>query len=112
MNISLDLHAKAGRQRAWLIGAYKALHPSNFDPSQQRVPAGNPDGGQWTRVAGPGAARPHGHHYVPQSIYKNFRFPMTLEVYLKRQRPAAYIMKETTFGRARIALIEMRSRIG
>ncbi|MFY9622809.1 MAG: hypothetical protein WAJ91_00290 [Rhodoplanes sp.] len=30
----------------------KALHPSHFDPSQPRVPAGNPDGGQWTRVAG------------------------------------------------------------
>lgn len=33
----------------------KALHPSHFDPSQPRVPAGNPDGGQWTRGGGQGA---------------------------------------------------------
>jgi hypothetical protein len=25
---------------------------AGFDPSQPRVPAGNPDGGQWTRVVG------------------------------------------------------------
>lgn len=25
----------------------KALHPSNYDPNQPRVPAGNPEGGQW-----------------------------------------------------------------
>jgi hypothetical protein len=33
----------------------KALHPSGFDLDQPRTPAGNSDGGQWTRVAGPGA---------------------------------------------------------
>ncbi len=26
----------------------KALHPSHYDPNQPRVPAGHPDGGQWT----------------------------------------------------------------
>lgn len=26
---------------------------SGYDPDQPRVPAGNPDGGQWTRLAGP-----------------------------------------------------------
>ena len=35
----------------------KALPPSNYDPNQPRVPAGNDDGGQWTRVAGPGGGR-------------------------------------------------------
>jgi hypothetical protein len=29
----------------------KALHPHNYNPDQPRVPAGNPDGGQWTRIA-------------------------------------------------------------
>jgi hypothetical protein len=29
----------------------KALHPSHYDPAQPRVPAGNPDGGRWTRLA-------------------------------------------------------------
>jgi hypothetical protein len=31
----------------------KALHPSHYDPNQPRVPAGNPEGGEWTRLAGP-----------------------------------------------------------
>jgi hypothetical protein len=26
----------------------KTLHPSHYDPTQPRVPKGNPDGGQWT----------------------------------------------------------------
>jgi hypothetical protein len=29
-----------------------AWHRSHFNPDQPRVPAGNPDGGQWTRVGG------------------------------------------------------------
>lgn len=33
------------------FGGHKALHPSHYNPDQPRVPAGNPDGGQWTRVA-------------------------------------------------------------
>ena len=32
----------------------KALHPSHYDPNQPRVPAGNPDGGQWTDSGGSG----------------------------------------------------------
>jgi hypothetical protein len=31
----------------------KALHPHNYNPDQPRVPAGSPEGVQWTRVAGP-----------------------------------------------------------
>jgi hypothetical protein len=31
-----------------------ALRHSHFDPNQPRVPAGHPDGGQWTTAAGPG----------------------------------------------------------
>ncbi|MGA7458272.1 MAG: hypothetical protein WBW51_13265 [Methyloceanibacter sp.] len=27
---------------------------ANFDPNQPRVPAGNPDGGQWTSTGGGG----------------------------------------------------------
>lgn len=30
----------------------KAPHPSGYNPDQPRVPAGNPDGGQWTRDGG------------------------------------------------------------
>jgi hypothetical protein len=29
-----------------------ALHPPHYNPEQPRVPAGNPDGGQWTRIDG------------------------------------------------------------
>jgi hypothetical protein len=70
------------------LKASKALHPSNFQP---RVPAGSPDGGQWTdggggavgkvRLAGPRPAgagdttvrrdRAKGHHYVPRQLYEN-----------------------------------------
>jgi hypothetical protein len=85
MELLSDLHLKAARERAWLIGnpvwmrqwllkeAHRAsssrlefksdyatrclrqaklgvevARKANFDPSQSRVPAGNPDGGQWT----------------------------------------------------------------
>lgn len=30
--------------------------PKAYDPNQPRVPAGNPDGGQWTRVGSPGGS--------------------------------------------------------
>lgn len=35
----------------------RPVHPdeAKYNPAQPRVPAGNPDGGQWTRTAGPGA---------------------------------------------------------
>jgi hypothetical protein len=45
---------------------------------QPRVPRGNPDGGEWTRLAGdvPNGELPpqtrtqvRGHHYVPRSVY-------------------------------------------
>jgi hypothetical protein len=58
---------------------------AGFNPNQPRVPAGNPDGGQWTSdgtssTRGPPASRggsdqrvpsgrPSQHHYVPQSVY-------------------------------------------
>lgn len=64
-----------------------------YDPNQPRVPAGNPDGGQWTSDAGkdgstPGlrsnsasdelsasrrvpGSRARGHHYVPKAVYKH-----------------------------------------
>ena len=47
------------------LKARKALHPSNFQP---RVPAGNPDGGEWTTEGSAGAlvrlaAQAAGHWY-------------------------------------------------
>jgi hypothetical protein len=36
----------------------KALHPSHYDPNQPRVPAGNPDGGQWTTGEGAAGVQP------------------------------------------------------
>jgi len=35
----------------------KLAYKYNFDPAQPRVPAGNPDGGQWTRTGGNGLVR-------------------------------------------------------
>jgi hypothetical protein len=38
------------------LAALDRVIKANFDPNQPRVPAGNPDGGQWTRVGGGGAS--------------------------------------------------------
>jgi hypothetical protein len=68
-----------------------------FNPDQPRVPAGNPDGGQWTSGGGndprvlsdatpdnewsPGAqyaaskSRASGHHFMPQSLYRKLPLP-------------------------------------
>jgi hypothetical protein len=85
-------------------GGRKALHHSNFQP---RVPAGNPDGGQWTdggggtdggatgghvRVAqssvtvtdadGQPYYRPGGHHEMPEGVHKNWNLrPETRKVF-------------------------------
>ena len=42
-------------QPAWLR---KLAGKANFDPNQPRVPAGNPDGGQWTDAGGGQTAQP------------------------------------------------------
>jgi hypothetical protein len=41
-------------KRAFLSGAYATPLPgkANFNPAQPRVPAGNPDGGEWTSTGG------------------------------------------------------------
>ncbi len=36
---------------------WRSILKAGFDPNQPRVPAGNPDGGQWTRVGGGTASR-------------------------------------------------------
>lgn len=46
-------HAVATR-RVTLLGVQLASLLRKYDPNQPRVPAGRPDGGQWTRVAGIG----------------------------------------------------------
>ena len=72
---------------------------AGFNPDQPRMPAGNPDGGQWSKEEGGGdaepvddlsststevgspentptdisAARKAGHHYLPQGVYKKRR---------------------------------------
>jgi hypothetical protein len=65
---------------------------AKYSPDQPRVPAGNPDGGQWTDGGGGGvgnrreAGRPsdevsaarkrsRGHHYVPKSVYRRLNLP-------------------------------------
>lgn len=84
------------------VRAQKALHHSNFQP---RVPAGNPDGGEWTREGGqrvqvaqrgnklPGISAPGGaaggHHYVPQGVYT--KYPLSDE--------ALRVFRTTTSGR-------------
>jgi hypothetical protein len=61
-----------------------------YDPNQPRVPAGNPDGGQWTAL-GLGeeseaeyrdsatefssTGKSKGHHVVPRAVYKNISLP-------------------------------------
>jgi len=44
---------------------FKSLPPYPHWETEPRVPAGNPNGGQWTRLAG------GGHHYIPRSLFDN-----------------------------------------
>jgi hypothetical protein len=65
----------------------RLLREKAYNPHQPRVPAGNPDGGQWTRGSGqagenqyaqatlPGGGRARGHHYVPQGVYGKLPLP-------------------------------------
>jgi len=64
-----------------------------YSPDQPRVPAGSPDGGQWTSEGGAvsvsAARKNQGHHYVPR------------EVFAKRPLPAETrkVFEESTTGR-------------
>lgn len=50
-NEVFDGRPPSGMSAAWsLKGEFRGDH--HFDPEQPRVPAGNPDGGQWTRIPG------------------------------------------------------------
>jgi hypothetical protein len=48
----------AGRRLQWL------LRKANFHPDEPRVPAGNPDGGQWTTIGGGSYRLPSGAHVI------------------------------------------------
>jgi hypothetical protein len=60
-------HDASGRRSDWLLAALRVKRAlmrfeelrrkAGFNPNQPRVPAGNPGGGQWTRVDGGGTAR-------------------------------------------------------
>ncbi|AVO47359.1 hypothetical protein [Phreatobacter cathodiphilus] len=68
-----------------LADRHRPLAPTSilaFDPNQPRVPAGNPDGGQWTVGGGVSLSvdpdlgghervevAADGHHYVPRELY-------------------------------------------
>jgi hypothetical protein len=98
-------------------GPLRALIESkaNFDPNQPRVPAGNPDGGQWTDEPGWtggsmsgdtigiadvdvdaldefSSARRGGHHLVPRAVYKEKPLP----------RETRRVFDEATTGRIRL----------
>jgi hypothetical protein len=85
-DIARDLR-KAGRE--WPLLVRSELRKAGFNPSEPRVPAGNPDGGQWTNDGGhsaddsrvlsdapstgwiPGAQyAADGHHWVPKGVYE------------------------------------------
>jgi hypothetical protein len=46
-----------------------ALHHLHFNPDQPRVPAGHPDGGQWTREATGGSGQEIASDVVPESTW-------------------------------------------
>ena len=73
----------------------RALH-CKYSPDQPRVPAGNPDGGQWTGSGGGRASerirsqasdlsasrKAKGHHFVPRSLYRGLPLrPETRKVF-------------------------------
>lgn len=49
-------HTIAGLQLELSMLRFELALKANFNPSQPRLPAGDPDGGQWTRVGGTGGA--------------------------------------------------------
>jgi hypothetical protein len=49
-------HVDAARVELALENLKQACLKANFNPNQPRVPAGNPDGGQWTSEAGGGGS--------------------------------------------------------
>lgn len=66
--------------------AFREALRCKYSPDQPRVPAGNPDGGQWAGGGGADAStdvssirrrgsKPDGHHFVPHSIYSKKAFP-------------------------------------
>jgi hypothetical protein len=92
----LNAEIEARRQRQWREAKrlsdlrwqrFLRKVKAGFNPDQPRVPAGNPDGGQWTSEDGEGttsagrlrserpdvsaARRARGHHFVHQSLYRN-----------------------------------------
>lgn len=109
----LRLHLRLARERRQALAAasdkafahclvtfrryVETCRKAGFDPDQPRVPAGSPDGGQWTSGGGndprvlsdatpdnewsPGAqyaaskSRAVGHHFMPQSLYRKLPLP-------------------------------------
>jgi hypothetical protein len=83
---------KPGGESPWPLSALVEAK-ANFDPGQTRVPAGHPDGGQWTDKQGAvvettddiaidpsgfedaitefSASRARGHHFLPRALYKD-----------------------------------------
>jgi hypothetical protein len=67
------------------------LYERKYSPDQPRVPAGNPDGGQWTSGSGEGETtelsaasrnKARGHHELPQSLYNKLNLsPETRKVF-------------------------------
>jgi hypothetical protein len=63
----------------------RILHERKYRPDQPRVPAGNPDGGQWTFEDGHSSEtellsaasrkRGDGHHYIPRGVFKKYNLP-------------------------------------
>jgi hypothetical protein len=93
MSLHVETETRRSRLR-WLrvklaLMRFEALRrKAGFNSDQPRVPAGNPDGGQWT--SGDGAAgggrditefsaarrdRAMGHHYVHRSLYEKLPLP-------------------------------------
>jgi hypothetical protein len=103
----LKAEIEAGRQRQWREAKrlsdlrwqrFVQKVKAGFNPDQPRVPAGNPDGGQWTsdgnsseRVSSEGnsegyrssatdlsgqrRSKADGHHHVPRGVYEKLPLP-------------------------------------
>jgi hypothetical protein len=55
-SLHFNVHFAGLRLKAAL---FRLRSKANFDPNQPRVPAGNPDGGQWTESIGAGGRSSH-----------------------------------------------------
>jgi hypothetical protein len=81
-----------------MIKSARLLLKANFNPNQPRVPAGNPDGGQWTSV-GAATDRTRAHNDKPPEVVRDRSGEESWERVIREFREDGSLRRETVFNR-------------